>query len=269
MNIKTLNNRRGSVTVETAIVFPLLLVLIALFAVVIKDNIQRSLVNHLAVSKSVKECFGTTVNQVRVDISNLELEWMGGQNIKTKKEVNNDVLTVVATTQTNINIPMIGRMKKTNESKIYVPIFNDIFGDNSGGDGGSVWDLMPFDRGKVIENIFGNNLPDKFEVLDILTSDGEGTSIMSIDTTAQTYANDGMLYEKIVERIDRLAYFQGDEDGEVKVDAGDIKTRKLLVIIPSNGLTDMQSAQVVRAEEYAASRGIAFEIVEYQEKVVG
>lgn len=269
MNIKTLNNRKGSVTVETAIVFPLLLILIALFAVVIKDNIHRSVVNHLAVNHSIKECCGMTVNQFRVDISNGELEWLSGKDIGTEAAVIDNILMVTAESNMNINIPVIGKKKKTNKSKIYVPVFNDIFGDNSNGEGETVWDLLPFDRGKIIENVFGNNMPDKFEVLDILTEEGLGISIVSIDIMSATYADDQVLYNKIVEHIDKLNCFQGGEAGSVRVDAGHVKEKKLIVIIPSNGMTDQQQVVFQNAEMYAVTKNIKMEVIEYQEKSIG
>lgn len=269
MRIRYINNQKGSATIEAALVFPILLVLIMLFAVVIKTNVTRAVVNHSAVDKSVKECFGTTFNQIKADISNEEMKWTGIRRERVQTNVSGDILNVSASAQMNINLPMVGERTKLFESKIYVPVFNDVFGDNANGAGSSVWDLLPFDRGRVIESVFGNNLPDKFEVLDILTGEGLGVSIVSIDTTSATYANEQQLYNKVVEHINKISSFQGDEADDIRVGAEHVKQKKLIVIIPSNGLTDEQQRAFQEAENYAVGVRVEMEIVEYQEKAMG
>ena len=128
-----------------------------------------------------------------------------------------------------------------------------------------VWQLSNLKRGRVIETVFGANLPYTFPVLDIYNeTEKSATMIISIDHTRDTYQKKGELYSEITQAAKRLIQFESGTAGGRTVNASDISQRKLLVVIPKNLLTMEQSKEVVNAMTYCQSNGIVISIETYQ-----
>lgn len=128
-----------------------------------------------------------------------------------------------------------------------------------------VWELSNLKRGKVIETVFGANLPDTFPVLDIYNqTDRSATMIISLDHTAKTYGKKGNLSAEIKRSADRLIQFESGSAGSYTVNASDILQKKLLIVIPKNLLTTAQSKELMEAMLYCQSAGIEVSIETYQ-----
>jgi hypothetical protein len=73
---------------------------------------------------------------------------------------------------------------------------------------GGVWKLPATQRGLVIENALGKNLPGNFPVIDRFVN-GTATSIKSIDLSAKSYQSMTTLNRTVTGYIDKVAAFQG------------------------------------------------------------
>lgn len=137
-------------------------------------------------------------------------------------------------------------------------------GDNMK-DGKSVWSMSPIDRGKMIESIFGGGLDEFFPVIDTFDEiSGHAASIVSIDTTLETYRTGTELINVIKEKTDGLNEFAyGEYEGFV-ITEYDIEKRELIVVLPENQLNDKQLAAIDECTGYAAEKSIILTVKRYQ-----
>ncbi len=126
-----------------------------------------------------------------------------------------------------------------------------------------IWSEDNFTRGDYFREEYGGNLPKMFPVIDAY-EDGTATSIMSIDLTAPTYADESEILKKIGENIDQLSGFEGADKniGGTQYSIGPVTKRQLIVIIPSNS-SDEAKDSVYGMVSYAASNGISMSVEEY------
>ena len=72
------------------------------------------------------------------------------------------------------------------------------------------WDKDPFQRGRDIEDVLGQNLPETFKTIDKYDdATGEATSIKSIDLDAKTYQTPSKLRYRLNKYLDELDKFDG------------------------------------------------------------
>jgi filamentous hemagglutinin len=124
-----------------------------------------------------------------------------------------------------------------------------------------VWQLNPFERGKVIEQALGHNLPSNYPVIDKFEN-GLATSIKSLDLNAATYQSTSTLSRTLTGYVDSVASFQGRTWAGVRISAQDISGRALDLVVPGPG-TAAQQAAIEQAVEYAASKGVKLNVVHY------
>jgi hypothetical protein len=122
-----------------------------------------------------------------------------------------------------------------------------------------VWRLGWAARGRVIEKVFGANLPPNFEVIDRF-AEGVATSIKSLDLTAMTYQGSARLLSRINRYVDELAKFKGASQGAYEIEESKIVSRKLQLVVPGNVTTPAQRAALQRAVERANSVGVELDI---------
>jgi len=89
---------------------------------------------------------------------------------------------------------------------------------------------------------------------------GVVTSIKSIDLGSQTYQNVGKLQSVLRRYVDKVAGFRGGRLVETIIESGQIKGRTLELTVPNMG-TQAQRSILQSIEEYAASKGVTFNIV--------
>ena len=98
-----------------------------------------------------------------------------------------------------------------------------------------------FLRGRIIERIFGANLPGNFPVIDRFAK-GIATSIKSLDLRAVSYQDAAKLMGKLNNYVDSVARFKGNSWAGVVIDASQVKIRELLVVVPGVGSASQQAA---------------------------
>jgi len=129
-----------------------------------------------------------------------------------------------------------------------------------------LWFLNNFQRGRKIRKIFGANLPDNFPVIASFKS---GTAIMikSMDITASSYQSGEGVEKKLREYIDELAAFSGQErpwgKAGIVIRREEIKAKQLLLVIPSNPVTEEIQKAINRCVEYARVKGIELKVERY------
>lgn len=99
----------------------------------------------------------------------------------------------------------------------------------------NVWELSNLKRGKVIEEVFGSNLPEFFPVIDLFDSrSGTATVFVSIDITAPYYEKESSLRKTVFSYASKLKNFDGGECDGIRIEPGEVKYRKILLILPDN-----------------------------------
>ncbi len=128
-----------------------------------------------------------------------------------------------------------------------------------------VWELPPAERGRKIEEIFGGNLPEFFPVIDYFDYvSGEADCIISIDTSLEVYETGTEISNVINEKAERLSNFTSGISGGVEIRPNEIITKKLVIVIPENELSDKQDDNLESAVFNAAARGIDVEVKRFQ-----
>lgn len=131
--------------------------------------------------------------------------------------------------------------------------------------GESVWLLPPVERGKAIESIFGGGLPEFFPVIDAFDEiSGHAASIVSADTTLDSYASGTELKNVLMQKADELASFKFGEYDETVITGKDIDSRELILIIPENPLNEKQQLAIDECYKYVSEISIIMSVKRYQ-----
>jgi len=129
----------------------------------------------------------------------------------------------------------------------------------------SVWELLPIERGREIEKIFGGGLPEFFPVLDAFDPiSGHAAVIVSIDTSLSRYENGSYLKKIVNEKCSDLIEFTYGKYEETVITGMDIDSRELIVVIPENQLNEMQETAMGECMDYIADKAILLTIKRYQ-----
>ncbi len=132
---------------------------------------------------------------------------------------------------------------------------------------GDIWSFGNLERGQIIRQTFGANLPFEFPVIASFNS-GTATMIKSMDTTAAYYQNPENLKEKISGYIKELKDFKGGKHGSTEITENSISQRVLKLVIPENSITPDNQAALDECTRLSAANGIQLEVIRYQEKKV-
>ncbi len=104
-----------------------------------------------------------------------------------------------------------------------------------------VWELGPGQRGEEIEKRLGQNLPQNYPVFDRI-SNGVGTSIMSMDLRAPTYADPAAITRVGQGYIDKVAAFRPKPWAGFDTKQSQITKRGLDLAIPPNATAAQREA---------------------------
>jgi len=129
----------------------------------------------------------------------------------------------------------------------------------------TVWDLPPKERGKVLQTEQGRNLPDKFPTIDKVQNNKLYT-INSIDTTDPTYQKPKNIKFKIDRFINELNEFTEGNYKETKVTASDYVSKTVVIIVPKDSKTPVNSKVFEECKEYAESLKIQLVVIEHSQK---
>jgi hypothetical protein len=134
----------------------------------------------------------------------------------------------------------------------------------------TVWDMGNLQRGKILRTIFGANMPYDYPVIAIYDeSKGEATVIKSLDVTAPYYNRGKGLERELTEMIEKFRKFETTDgyairEGYQIIKNGDIKKKKMTLVMPTNEPTQFQMGVINSCMVKAASYNISLEIVTYQ-----
>lgn len=126
----------------------------------------------------------------------------------------------------------------------------------------SIWSLSNFDRGARFRELYGANLPFNFPVIAALNG-GEAISIKSMDLTAPSYSTEIMATHQIDQHAMTLARFDGITWGERTILPGEIKTRRLRLIIPENAPDYATDAYFSNLERNLRMQGVTLEVIRH------
>ncbi len=147
----------------------------------------------------------------------------------------------------------------------FISSFTAWEGDRAGKPESSVWQKGPFERGRAIEEIFGSGLPGFFPVIDAYDPmSGNAISIISVNTTLDSYRDGVRLEEKISIKLDELEGFSGGNCEGFELCSKDIEEKEILVVVPVNPLTAGQLRALESCERKAGAEGIRFTLKRYQ-----
>ena len=124
----------------------------------------------------------------------------------------------------------------------------------------NLWNMNPFTRGNVIENLLGRspNLAQNFPVIDRFKN-GLATSIKSLDLGAKSYQNITTLTRTVEGYVNKLANWQGANWGGVRIDPQMIQGGELLLAIPPNA-SQAQMISLQQLQTWAQSVGVTITI---------
>ncbi len=142
-----------------------------------------------------------------------------------------------------------------------VPLINTGSGDESSAS--TIWDLDNFTRGKIIRQLYGANLPESFPVIAAF-NDGMAVMIKSLNHRAESYKDTRVLENTVKQMIDSLAAFKGAKYGDTVINAGDIRGRKLILVMPENEFTQYQKTAINLIMVYAARQSVFIDLQRYQ-----
>ena len=148
----------------------------------------------------------------------------------------------------------------------FVPVWRPDQAKKEKTSGQSVWQLDNFSRGQKLRDQFGSNLPANYPVIARFAS-GEVLAIKSIDLTKATYEDPGQLYRKIAGQITEVALFSGTAKpfgkDRVWIRPEDIKTRRLLLVVPSDSDFGRFNQTFFSLTALAREQGVTFEITTF------
>jgi hypothetical protein len=99
--------------------------------------------------------------------------------------------------------------------------------------GQQVWAMNPLERGRALHQLLGQNLPDRFPVVDrMVWEEGRVISIKTLDLGAKSYQNLARLQQVVQGYIQKLAEFSQASYGGASIGPEDIKIRELWLVIP-------------------------------------
>lgn len=132
--------------------------------------------------------------------------------------------------------------------------------DDDDDDKDSIWSLPNFDRGLKIRQIFGGNLPATYPVL-AAWNGHEAVAIKSMDWTAPTWSSASAVKRRVDRFINDLAQCEGS--GGEGPSAGDIRSRRLILVIPDNEVPWKSASLLAAWQAEAALKGVSLDIREY------
>ena len=265
-----MKSAKGSISIEAALVFPILLLIVCLFVIQVRVSLTTANLKHIALTNA--DFFATSPESV-ADLVLLRLnakkQWNTGDGnlklvgpIRTQGDV-----CVTAKTKVKGAVPFMNMKSVELVQKGFSLDWTSNLKGESKVPEKNVWDLAPIQRGVEIQKHFGRNLPKFFPTICIFEL-GKVVSIISIDVTAKTYLNPGGIEKEIAEGGAELASFTGGENTGVSVSSSQILVKELWIVIPSGSLTATQDNELSNAIKSVQNQGIIIKVIEYQSKGV-
>ncbi len=131
----------------------------------------------------------------------------------------------------------------------------------NGGKSRGVWDLPPFERGRVLERRFPINLPSNYPTIDYFRR-GVAASVKSVDLLSETYQSPTKLNSVLRAYARKVSQFKGCKKwgSAPRITSRDVLGRRLDVVIPP-GASPEQLAVIDRVVAYGKSLPNPVEVV--------
>ncbi len=127
----------------------------------------------------------------------------------------------------------------------------------------SVWQLRPWERGRVIEGTLGRSpeLAENFPTIDRFEN-GVATSIKSIDLNAASYQNPARLSSTVMRYLNTLARWNGQQRpwGNIQISPADVQEKVLELAVPP-GASPSQWRTLVQLQQTASEMNVRLDIV--------
>ena len=128
-----------------------------------------------------------------------------------------------------------------------------------------VWNLSNFRRGRVLESIFGSNLPYDYPLIDIFNKEEKYVAvILSIDHTRKTYLEKDAIKKRIAETVKELAAFSEEDKDGISIKKKQYKQKKIILVMPENPITSRQGLELANAMTDAKMNGVEVIVKHYQ-----
>jgi hypothetical protein len=127
----------------------------------------------------------------------------------------------------------------------------------------SVWQLAPDQRGYMIERFLGQNLPQNFKTFDKFVN-GVATSIKSIDLGAASYQAMSDLRSTLKGFVTEAATFKEYSVQGITIEASQISSRVVDVVIPGTALTDAQKAVLDEVVKFGVDNNVTVHFLPLQ-----
>jgi len=261
-----MKTNQGSIAVEAALIFPLIILIFCVLAVLFRVSIATANLKHIALVNS--DFFSTSPETIADKVVlrlNASKQWFAGEGslkLEGPSRIQKKV-TVVAKSSMEYRLPFIN-LEPLIVHQAGVTL-NWISEDENALSQDSVWSLTPISRGLAIQKHFGRNLPEYFPVISSFEA-GKAVSIVSLDLTLKTYANAGETERLIRSEGQKLHDFKGGSEAGVNVSAGDITLKELWIVVPEGSISAAQENEISNAIQELTSKGIKVSLIEYQKK---
>ena len=135
----------------------------------------------------------------------------------------------------------------------------DTEGTKAGEELNSVWDKDKIERGQIIRQLEGANLPFKFPTIAKLEN-GTAISIKSMNIDEKYYQKGSNIKTKLKQYIEKLSEFSGGKSGGVTVGINDFHRKELVLVIPETTITTAQKIAIEECKDIAFQKGITLSI---------
>lgn len=130
----------------------------------------------------------------------------------------------------------------------------------------NIWELDNFQRGRKIQTIFNANLPFNFPVISSYINN-RVIMIKSLDFTTETYSVEGDIYNRIVQLVNTLKLYEGQNvpwgKDKIVIRSRDILDREIVLVIPGDEQDEVKISEFKKSVSYAKDNGIVLTIKTY------
>lgn len=122
----------------------------------------------------------------------------------------------------------------------------------------SIWEADNFTRGRYFREKYGGDLPFNYPVI-AYWKDGTAGTVKSMDLTAPRYEDPEKAVKTVHEYLQKLADFSGFQSKSEKlpsIEAGEILSRELILVVPENAPAIYDEEFRQRIETLAEKKGI-------------
>lgn len=260
-------NKKGSITLEAAIIVPvfiyiILSVIFLVKVVYIHEKVEQALYNaadEIVYDNILNRQTGSVLIPIKV------YKYLGHKEDKifidlSSSFYNNGIINITAKYNLTPPTPISAGPQINVLQRAYVKDWTRLKSNEN--EKQNIWDLPPLERGKKIQKIFNrdHDMPHNFPVI-AKFNNNTAVSIKSIDLNSKHYKKDYNIERRLKQCINDLYNFDGGKVGNYAIYPYEIHDKKIIVVIPKG--TKIKNITVLnKCRDYANSKKILFEVNE-------